>query len=438
MKNMNFNQLTSYPPSKNRLLIVDWASLAYHQFFAIPNKKKHSNLQIETADDELKIWRSSMVNQMMKLVSLFNPMDILITKEGSNIWRSDYAKEYYNEKTIVYYDSSSYYIRYDNVLYKLYKENGDIEIQKMDIVNDIGSLPSTYKTLGELPTRVNSMIWNTKLPNGDPLMPKYKGKRNNKPWDFEVDRDLWKQYKEKYTNTIAGVFRAHVIGLDKAEGDDIVYVAAKYWEQKYDSIILVTRDSDFNQLLSQKNLKIYNHVTREMAVCANPDNYLEIKILMGDSSDNINGMALPNRKTKLGKGGAEKIFESGDYYDKAVTEGWEDQFKRNQKLINLNYIPTDIQRQICQLLDQSQPSLVDSEHLYDIGVNPKTADELIQMKNVGYYAFNHKEYIEAHPDIFNPDNFVSNGEQVDIEFAPVRTFDKIDTFDNPLGDEDIF
>ena len=438
MNQGNYNQLTSYPHSNNRLLIIDWASLAYHQFHTIPYKKKNSDISIETAEDELRVWRSSMVNQVMKLINLFNPMDIILTREGTNVWRDEYVRQYYNEHALVYYDSSSYYLRYDNVLYKLYKVNGDIEIQKMDIVKDIGSLPSTCKPLGEMPDRVIKLMWDMKLPNEDPLLPIYKGKRAKRAWDFEIDKKTWKQYKEEYTHTIANAFRAHVIGDDEAEGDDNVYVACKYWENKYDSIILVTRDGDFNQLLSQKNLKIYNHVTRELVVCNNPDNFLEIKILMGDSSDNINGMALPNKKTKLAEGGATKLFESGDYYDDAVKQGWDHQYKRNQKMINLNYIPTHIQRRICEKLDASQPILCDNEDLYNLGVNQKTVDELIQMKTVGYYALNTKDYVQSNPDIFNADNFNEPEPETTEQFT-VRSFENIEgVFDNPLGEEDIF
>lgn len=436
---MNQNTpLKSYPFSSNRLLILDWASLSYHQWFTLPYKKEHSDVPIETAAQELGVWRVSMLHEILKLIKLFNPIDVVFTLEGENGWRKEYVKEYYNANTTVYYDSSAYYVRFDNRLYKLYKVNDVIEVMEMDIVKDVGSLPSTSKTLGELPERVRNMIWELKLPNQDPMMPLYKGKRNKRPWNFIIDKNDWKLYKEQYATEVAKIVRAHVIGMDGAEGDDIVYVTSRYWEKKYDSIVIVSRDSDFNQLLTQQNLKIYNHVDRDMVVCNKPEDFLEIKILMGDTSDNINGMALPNRKTKLSEGGATTMFESGNYYQKAVTEGWDGQYKRNQKLINLNYIPTHIQRSICSVLDQSTATSSDTEYLYNMGFNKKTIDTVIQMKNVGYYALNEREYIESNPDIFNPANFV-NHDDIDLDVPIVRQFNQLGgVFDNPLGEESIF
>lgn len=450
----NYDPIKSWPYSSNRLVIVDWASLSYHQWHGMNTKLNNNphnfNLPgdgwddggMRTSQQEIAIWRTSMLNRMLKYIKLFNPIDIALALEGTNVWRNQVVKDYYGENCKVHYDSDSYYLRYDNLLYRVYKKNGQIVAEKKDIVKDKDLLDNPSKKLGDMPDRVQKMLWDAYLPNGTtPLLPSYKGKRQKQAWDFETDRKYWREYKDEFAKEVSGIFRAKPIRMLDAEGDDVIYVLCNYLKDKYDSIILITGDSDMNQLLTIPNLKIYNHRSDQMVVCHNPEDYLELKILQGDSSDNINGMALPNKKTQLGEKGAEKLFESTDnIYQKAKSEGWDQQYRRNQTLINLSYIPTNIQRTICSQIDETESELCEIEDLYSMSFTDKVLDKVINMKNLGFYSLLDKEYVTEHPDVFNPEMFAQNDEAVNaIATEEKRTFDSMDgVFLDPLGGEDIF
>ena len=439
-----YNPIKSYPYSANRLLVIDWASLSYHQWHALVHHK--GDKPIETSDDECEVWRSHMFNKVMKYVRLFNPLDVIFALEGKNVWRKELVKEYYSENTLVYYDASAYYVRFDNFFFKVYKDGDEFKIQKLDFIADAHLMTNKCKKLKELPQRVQDMLWELYLPNGKtPLLPKYKGTRDKQEWKFFTDKMFFKEYKEEFAKELAGLYRAKCIQMEGAEGDDAVYVSLKYLEPKYDSIILITRDSDFNQLLDQKNLKIYNHQTDNMTSCLNPQDYLEIKILAGDDSDNIQGIALPEKKNQLGgdlvKGTAKKLYEANrNVYDKAKLEGWDNQYRRNQTLISLKYIPTHIQRTLCETIDANVPELKGIEDISHLGIKDKLLSNVMKMKNLGFYTLLDREYVASHPDIFNSSLIKhEDDEQMAVAEKPKRTFGNLNNvFDNPLDESECF
>lgn len=431
-----YNPLKSYPYSDNRLLIIDWASLAYHQMFSLYSTKRTSIITIDSVETEMTVWRNHMVSKMLKYIKLFNPKDIICALEGKNVWRFNTVKEYYEEYTDVYYDATSFFLRFDNFFFRVYKENDDYRIQKLDFVKDAAYMQNKSKKLKDMPERIKSLFWDLYLPNGTtPLLPKYKGTRSH-DWKFLTPKSEWKELKEVFAKEVSALYRAKCVRVEGAEGDDVIYVATQYFKDKYDSIVVITRDSDFNQLLNQKNLVLYNHEKDELCECISPDEYLEMKILQGDDSDNINGIALPNKKNQLGKGTARTLLESTqDVYSKAKAEGWDNQYRRNQLLISMKYIPTHIQRTICETIDAETTTLCGSEELYKMGITDKLVDRAMQLKNLGFYSLLDSEYVNDNPDIFNPSNVMLDDEaEYKAAIKPKRTFDNLsNVFDDPLA-----
>jgi len=282
-----------------------------------------------------------------------------------------------------------------------------------------------------MPQRVQNICW-------EYVLPAYKGTRSKSEWPFLIEKSVWRDYKEKFADELAVIYRGHVIGHDEAEGDDVIYVGLNHWQKKYDSIVLITRDSDLNQLKKIPKLMIFNHVKETFVKCDNPETFCECKILSGDKSDNINGVALPGKKIQVGEKGAIKLFEStGNIYSKAQDEGWDKQYIRNQKLIDLDYIPTHIQREIVESLDSSNTDICSIEQLYSMGYTDKIIDDIVKMKNVGYYSLNTKEYVESVPDLFKRDlvkeEVTKRHAEITNAATPKRNFDDFsDIFKVPV------
>ena len=388
------NSISSFPYSKNRLLVIDWASLSYHQMFSLMSKIKDANatFHIDSSEKELDVWKSLMLDRIIRYVKLFNPMDIVFALEGDDLWRKKFYTEYYNKYASITYDKSGYYVKYDNFLYKLTKDlTGQIIVDKCDPALDISA------TLPVAREKVSSKVADIL----NELIPSYKGNRKSRPWEFYTDKKEWTIFRDRFARQLAPIFRGKCVSVSEAEGDDVIYVSTKYYQEKYESIILITRDSDMNQLLGQPNLEIFNHFDDTMVTCHNPSQYLGVKILAGDKSDNINGIALPGKKTQLGEAGATKLFEStGNCYALAQKQGWDNQYDRNRKLIDLSFIPTDVQRKTCVALEEASCELCTNAHIFELAFTDKMVNEINTLKTTGYYSVHEKHVVEKNPNIF--------------------------------------
>lgn len=155
-------------------------------------------------------------------------------------------------------------------------------------------------------------------------------------------------------------FPFYAIRINTIEADDIIAYIVKSSLPEDEKVIL-TRDGDYVQLLQYPNTKIYNPVDRKWMESVNPLNDLQVKICMGDKSDNI--LAI---RPRMGIATAEKFVESGEL-DKLLIEAASDvvqfgkprdavaaAYYRNQKLIDLSKIPSTIINKIKSQVDSAE------------------------------------------------------------------------------------
>ena len=391
-----FAPIKNYPISKNRLMIIDFGSLAYHKLFALISEKNKAYNNIDSAYLERIHWKANMLLEILDTIQLFNPIDIIIALEGRNTWRHDVFIKYYKENHKITYDKTGYYIHHDNDITLIFKENDEFKFAKM---KDKTNIPDKEILYDKLPEHIRKIV--------DVALPKYKGDRKKKPWDFKMTKGEFSDLRDSFAKDLAKIFRAKTVVVDNAEGDDIIYTTTVKLKDKYESMILISRDSDMNQLLNIKNFAIYNHLTKEMQECQNPEDYLNIKILSGDSSDSIPGIHIPGNRTKLGEAGAKTLYEglSGEScYDRAKNDGWEKQYIRNRQLIDLSFCPTEIQENILNLIETANPEFCPFWELDVMELPEKLKTQIANMKMWGYYTLNTKEEIEKNSGNFNPQN----------------------------------
>lgn len=147
----------------------------------------------------------------------------------------------------------------------------------------------------------------------------------------------------------------NIISAKHAEADDIIAITKKYIRDKdaATEIVIITNDNDYIQL-ADDNTHIYNLKNKDLAEILVKDNmtsdeYLTLKILTGDISDNIisvfkqAGMRSP-AKTKLysmiradNRAILDKYMEDNNILDK---------YNENRRMIDFNYIPDNIQKEI--------------------------------------------------------------------------------------------
>lgn len=125
------------------------------------------------------------------------------------------------------------------------------------------------------------------------------------------------------------------------EGDDCIALSVKYIIQKYSKcqIYIITSDKDYLQLASD-NIYIYNLAYKNISESMiNALHELELKIIMGDVSDNI-----PSVFPKCGPKTAKKCIEDPNYFKNKMANNKEyyNQYELNKKLICFDFIPENL------------------------------------------------------------------------------------------------
>jgi DNA polymerase-1 len=87
-----------------------------------------------------------------------------------------------------------------------------------------------------------------------------------------------------------------LVAIDRAEADDTIGYLATRFQDKND-VVIMSSDQDFLQLVNHK-ITVYSPTKKKMYTSekireeygVTPQNYLQMKILLGDSSDNVPGV----------------------------------------------------------------------------------------------------------------------------------------------------
>lgn len=178
----------------------------------------------------------------------------------------------------------------------------------------------------------------------------YKLNRENKQFHVGIQLTEKQAYREEMEKTLIWqkvrinqyLEDLHIrqLNLDIVESDDVLaYYCKKYHKSEY--ILIFTNDRDFCQLVSYDNVNIY---MSNMKTIINKDNYFMyfnhdyrnsklLKIVCGDSSDNIKGIKLVTPDTLL------KFFPRLDREEYSLERIMEETKILNQERVKLKKKP---------------------------------------------------------------------------------------------------
>jgi 5'-3' exonuclease len=175
--------------------------------------------------------------------------------------------------------------------------------------------------------------------------PGYKGTRDIGKNDFKGGAFFKMVYEENLF--IKGGAKA-ILKHPHLEADDCIALSVKYLIKKYPEceIYIITSDKDYLQL-NTKNVHLYNLAYKDISTSKecykDPNIDLQIKIIMGDSSDNI-----PSIFPKCGPKTAKKCIDDPIYFQKKMSENpqeYQKQYELNQLLVNFENIPHELQEE---------------------------------------------------------------------------------------------
>jgi DNA polymerase-1 len=218
------------------------------------------------------------------------------------------------------------------------------------------------------------------------MNPEYKANRNiNRITNWEIFEDRADEYASMTMQMHRLVeylqcLPTTLISIDKVEADDIISYLAQQFAARGKKVTIVSSDKDYLQIVNE-NIEVYSpikkktygkkEVLEELGVT--PENYLIMKSLLGDDSDNLSGIKGLGPKTLLKEfpalvGQKEVMLE--DIYkiceEKLQTKkifaniiyDW-DKVKLNHEMMNLS-TPRLSEEEILHILDKMRepiPSL---------------------------------------------------------------------------------
>jgi hypothetical protein len=163
-------------------------------------------------------------------------------------------------------------------------------------------------------------------------------------------------------------FPYKVIQIDRAEADDIIgSICHKFGQYTInggivEQILILSGDKDFVQLQKYGNVEQYSPVQKRFIRVNNPAQFIAEHIMKGDRGDGIpnflsagNTFVIESRQKPLTtkKINAWSALAPEEFCDKNMMENW----KRNRELIDLDYIPNDIQEaSVAEYENQIPPS----------------------------------------------------------------------------------
>jgi 5'-3' exonuclease len=171
----------------------------------------------------------------------------------------------------------------------------------------------------------------------------YKAQRKEAKDKIDIDWDEFYKTIHEISDSFRIAFPFYVLKTTYLEADDIIASLIRHSKNKDDKNIVITSDGDYKQLLQYPNTQIYCPIKKAFMESLSPFDDLEIKILMGDKSDNI-----PSIAPRIGKKTAEKLVEGkAAFKDMTLTQLLENSeiklnYDRNKKLIDLTKTPKEL------------------------------------------------------------------------------------------------
>jgi 5'-3' exonuclease len=169
------------------------------------------------------------------------------------------------------------------------------------------------------------------------LFAEYKGSR-------KTDNQIGPFFEKVYSDDLFEKGGAQaILKHPNLEADDCIAISIKYLLHKYPEcqIYIITGDHDYLQLCNDR-VTLYNLTFKNIAEkssCGDAHKDLQLKIIMGDTSDNI-----PAVFPKCGLKTAQKCIEDPEFFKKKMDDNpdYYAQYELNKQLVDFENIPEQL------------------------------------------------------------------------------------------------
>ena len=188
------------------------------------------------------------------------------------------------------------------------------------------------------------------------IFPFYKAHRKSDREKSEFDWHLIFQTLNKIRDELKENFPYKVIEVDGAEADDVIGVLTARMAA-HEEILILSSDKDFVQLQKYSGVVQYSPILKRFVKTEDPLNYIKEHIIRGDRGDGIPNFLSPDNTFVAGERqkviSTKKLQEwiNSTAEEFCTTDMMLRGYKRNQMLVDLDYIPETLKEQIVRAYD---------------------------------------------------------------------------------------
>jgi 5'-3' exonuclease len=178
------------------------------------------------------------------------------------------------------------------------------------------------------------------------IFPYYKANRRKNREESELNWTMIFETLGRIRDELQEFFPYRVIQIEGAEADDVIATLVK--EYHSEGILILSGDKDFSQLQQYARIKQYDPTRKKYIVCDNPKSFLKEHIIRGDSGDGVPNFLSEDNTFVLGVRqksiSSKKLVEwLAQEPESFCDEYMMRNFKRNQTLVDFDYIPDSIE-----------------------------------------------------------------------------------------------
>lgn len=193
------------------------------------------------------------------------------------------------------------------------------------------------------------------------VFPLYKANRKKARDESGHDWTLIFETLNKVRDELKENFPYKVIDVEGAEADDVIAVLAARLAAS-EEVLILSSDKDFVQLQKYPNVTQYSPILKRFVKTDDPFLYVKEHIIKGDRGDGIpnflsadNVFAVGERQKVINKKKLEEWLQKKPE-DFCTNDNMLRGYKRNQMLVDFDYVPESLKSQIAEAFETIKPN----------------------------------------------------------------------------------
>jgi len=189
------------------------------------------------------------------------------------------------------------------------------------------------------------------------VFPYYKANRRKNREKSEINWTAVFETLNKVRDELKDYFPYRVIRVDGAEADDIIGTLAQTYGNTNEKILILSGDKDFVQLQAFMNVQQFDPVQKKWRKTNDVDKFIKEHIIRGDTGDGVpnflsadDTFVVGARQKPISQKKLDQWLNSDpkEFCDEKMLRG----YLRNQQLVDLNFIPPDIKKEVLVQYEQ--------------------------------------------------------------------------------------